>query len=68
MSAKEKLIRDVLALDDAAAERARIVIGSLAVEESEPEMVELPDAWKTFDDGVPVPNWVALSQRSRRGH
>jgi hypothetical protein len=31
-------------------------------------MTELPDAWKTFDDGMPVPNWVALLNESRRGH
>lgn len=33
----------------------------------EPEMAELPQAWRTFDDGTPVPNWVALPERSRLG-
>ena len=34
----------------------------MVVEESvgEDEMVGLPEAWKTFEDGTPVPNWVAL--------
>jgi hypothetical protein len=36
--------------------------------ESEPEMAELPEAWKTFEDGTPVPNWVALVREGRRGH
>ncbi len=46
--------------------KARIVV----VEESEgeDEMVGLPEAWKTFEDGTPVPNWVALLNESRRGH
>jgi hypothetical protein len=36
--------------------------------DGEPEMAELPQAWRTFDDGTAVPNWVALLERSRRGH
>jgi hypothetical protein len=34
--------------------------------EGEPEMAELPEAWKTFEDGTPQPNWVALLHESRR--
>jgi hypothetical protein len=44
--------------------KARIVV----VEEAESDMAPLPEAWKTFDDGTPVPNWVALLDESRRGH
>jgi hypothetical protein len=33
--------------------------------EGEPEMAELPEAWKTFEDGTPQPNWVALLHESR---
>jgi len=36
--------------------------------QAEPDMAELPERWKTFDDGTPVPNWVSLLERSRRGH
>lgn len=26
---------------------------------TEPEMIGLPESWRTFEDGTPVPNWVA---------
>jgi hypothetical protein len=31
-----------------------------------PEMAELPESWKTFEDGTPVPNWVAALDEARR--
>lgn len=31
----------------------------------EPEMAELPEAWKTTD-GTPAPNWVAAVHEARR--
>jgi hypothetical protein len=34
---------------------------------AEPEMAELPEAWKTFEDGAPVPNWVAAVHEARGG-
>jgi hypothetical protein len=33
----------------------------------EPEMAELPERWRTFEDGTPVPNWVAAVDEARRG-
>jgi hypothetical protein len=36
-------------------------------EQVEPEMAELPEAWKTFEDGTPVPNWVAAVHEAREG-
>ena len=36
-------------------------------ESAEPEMAELPEAWKTFEDGSPVPNWVAAVDEARKG-
>jgi hypothetical protein len=36
-------------------------------EQSEPEMAALPEAWKTFEDGTPVPNWVAALHEAREG-
>lgn len=32
-----------------------------------PEMVDLPEAWRTFDDGSPVPNWVEVIDEVRAG-
>lgn len=34
----------------------------------EPEMVELPESWKTLPSGAPAPNWVAGLDAVRRGH
>ncbi|HVX32901.1 MAG TPA: hypothetical protein VHA80_07145 [Solirubrobacterales bacterium] len=36
-------------------------------ERTEPEMAELPEAWRTFEDGTPVPNWVAALHEAREG-
>jgi hypothetical protein len=34
---------------------------------AEPEMAELPETWRTFEDGTPVPNWVAAVHEAREG-
>jgi excisionase family DNA binding protein len=39
-----------------------------AIEDELYPMAELPDEWKTGDDGSPAPNWVAALHRSRAGH
>jgi excisionase family DNA binding protein len=39
-----------------------------AIEDELYPMAELPDEWKTGDDGSPAPNWVAALHRSRSGH
>jgi excisionase family DNA binding protein len=31
-------------------------------------MLELPEEWKHFEDGTPVPNWAAAVALSRRGN
>lgn len=64
MSAKEKLLSEAPRWSE---EQAAIALRAVEAD-GEPEMAELPEAWKTFDDGTPVPNWVALLERSRRGH
>jgi hypothetical protein len=66
MNAKEKLLREVLGLDEARAARARIVIA----EESEPtsETVRLPDGCGHMANGEPMPDVVAAVRRSREGH
>jgi hypothetical protein len=60
--AKEKLLRDILDLAEADAAHAHIVIERSA----EPEMAELPEAWKTLESGAPAPNWVAGLDEARR--
>ncbi len=65
MTAKEKLLRDVLDLDEARAARAQIVVTEEP--EPEPEMASLPEAWRRLPSGAPTPNWVALLDEARRG-
>lgn len=36
--------------------------------QDEPEMVELPEAWRYLPSGAPAPNWVAIGREARRGH
>jgi hypothetical protein len=66
MTAKEKLIRDVLDLDEAKATRARIVV----VEEPdlESDTVLLPESWGRMANGEPMPHVAAAVRRSREGH
>jgi hypothetical protein len=66
MATREQLRREVDAIPEPKVSRARIVV----VDESEVEDgVGLPEAWKTFEDGTPQPNWTALIREDRdRGH
>jgi hypothetical protein len=34
---------------------------------AEPEMAELPEAWRRLPSGKPAPNWVAALDEARRG-
>lgn len=38
-----------------------------AIEDKLYPMAELPDEWKSGDDGSPAPKWVAALHRSRTG-
>jgi hypothetical protein len=38
-----------------------------AIQDELHPMAELPDEWKTGDDGSPASNWVAALHRSRTG-
>ena len=60
MTAKEKLLREILHLDEAQAARAHIVI---AVEKT--EMAPLPAAWGETLTGGTMPNVAAAVRRSR---
>jgi hypothetical protein len=68
MTAKEKLRAQVDELSEAEAAAARIVIERTSTKaDAEPEMVGLPESWRTFEDGTPVPNWVAGLDEVRAG-
>jgi hypothetical protein len=66
MTAKEKLLRDVLDLDEAKAARARIVVTDEPAPES--ETVPLPEGWNRMANGEPMPDVAAAVRRSREGH
>jgi hypothetical protein len=66
MTAKEKLLRDVLDLDEAKAARARIVVADDLAEET--EMAPLPEGWGETLTGEPMPNVAAAVRRSRELH
>lgn len=66
MTAKEKLIRDVLDLDEVKATRARIVV--IDEPELDSEMVPLPEGWGRMANGEPMPDVAAAVRRSREGH
>ena len=67
MTAKEKLRAQVDELSEAEAAAARIVVERTS-SNPEPGMVGLPESWRTFEDGTPVPNWVAGLDEVRAGH
>lgn len=66
VTAKEKLIRDVLDLDEARATRARVVV--VDEPELDSEMVPLPEGWGRMANGDPMPDVAAAVRRSREGH
>ncbi len=66
MTAKEKLRAQIDELSEAEAAVARIVVERTS-SNPEPEMVGLPESWRTFEDGTPVPNWVAGLDEVRAG-
>lgn len=66
MTAKEKLLRDVLDLDEAKAARARIIVADEPEEES--EVAPLPEGWGETLTGEPMPNVAAAVRRSRESH
>ena len=65
VTAKEKLLREVLDLDEAEAARARIVVPA---DSAEPAMVALPEGWGETLTGEPMPDVAAAVRRSRDSH
>lgn len=64
MTAKEKLLRDVLDLDETEAARARIVL----VEDPVEEDASLPAGWGETQTGEPMPDVSSAVRRSRASH
>jgi len=67
VTAKEKLLREILDLDEAEAARARIVVPDEPAA-GEPEMAPLPAGWGETLTGEPMPNVAAAVRRSRDSH
>jgi hypothetical protein len=67
VTAREKLLRIVEDLPEPVAERTlRLVENELASAASAP--LNIPEEWKTFDDGTPQPDWESLVRQSRDSH
>jgi len=67
MTTREKAHALLDELSDAELDEVVKLIEVRHVESAEPEMAELPESWKTFEDGTPVPNWVAALDEARQG-
>jgi len=66
VTAKEKLFRESLDLDEADDARTRIVVSGELAEES--EAVTLPEGWGETLTGEPMPDVAAVVRRSRDSH
>lgn len=60
MATREDLHRAVDALENEQVPRARLVI-----EEEDAGHAPLPEAWQTFEDGTPQPDWTAIIRADR---
>jgi hypothetical protein len=67
MTTREKAHALLEELSDAELDDVVQLIQVRHVENQEPEMAELPESWRTFEDGTPVPNWVAAVHEAREG-
>lgn len=67
MTTREKAHALLDELSDAELDEVVKLIEVRHEETEEPEMAELPESWRTFEDGTPVPNWVAAVHEAREG-
>ncbi len=67
MTMREKAHALLDELSDAELDEVVKLIQVRHEEGEEPEMAELPKRWRTFEDGTPVPNWVAAVDEARQG-
>ncbi len=65
MTTRQRLHQLVDELTDAEVDDLTQIIVARRTGDLEPEMAELPAAWRTLDDGSPAPNWVALVDEVR---
>lgn len=70
MTTRQRLHQLVDQLSDAEVEdlaQAIVARRGEKVELDRLEVAVLPEAWQTFDDGSPVPNWVEVIDEVRAG-
>ncbi|HEU5106106.1 MAG TPA: hypothetical protein VFU11_09710 [Solirubrobacterales bacterium] len=68
MTTREKAHALLDELSDAELDEVVKLIEVRHEESAEPEMAELPEAWRRLPSGAPAPNWVAAVDEARRGH
>jgi hypothetical protein len=67
MTTREKAHALLDELSDAELDEVVKLIEVRHEEGAEPEMAELPEAWRRLPSGAPAPNWVAAVDEARRG-
>ncbi len=67
MTTREKAHALLDELSDAELDEVVKLIEVRHEEGEEPEMAELPEAWRRLPSGAPAPNWVAAVDEARRG-
>lgn len=67
MTTREKAHALLDELSDAELDEIVKLIEVRHEESTEPEMAELPEAWRRLPSGAPAPNWVAAVDEARRG-
>lgn len=67
MTTREKAHALLDELSDAELDEVVKLIEVRHEESAEPEMAELPEAWRRLPSGAPAPNWVAAVDEARRG-
>jgi hypothetical protein len=62
---REKLLR---LIEDLPEQDIELILefGKELVADEEP--VPIPEAWKTFSDGTPQPDWLSMLRRQRAAH
>lgn len=68
MTTRQRLHQLVDQLSDAEVDDlTQVIVARRAADDGpeRPEMASLPEAWRTFDDGSPVPNWVEVIDEVR---
>lgn len=67
MTTREKAHALLDELSDAELDEIVRLIEVRHEEGAQPEMAELPEAWRRLPSGAPAPNWVAAVDEARQG-